>query len=94
MFNFEKYLLEIAAFAVIHLLMYWWCMCRRHRQFATHSPIAAEQESSTGEPSELVISNLQSLQAAGGESHIRVATMPLQVPVAETNYRAVSELVL
>ena len=91
---FEKYLLEIAAFAVIHvssLLVYWWCMRRRHRQFATHSPIAVEQESSTGEPSELVISNLQ---AAARESHIRVATVPLQVPVAEMDYRAVSELVL
>ena len=90
-------LFEIAAIAV--LLYVYWCTCRRRRQCGTHSRslivtgqpcIAAEQESSTGEPAELVISTLQSVpQAVERDGSIYV-----QAPVAETNRDAVAELAL
>ena len=93
--SFEEYLLEIVVIAGISLLLHW-CMCKaihsRSPAIAEQPCITAEQESSTGEPAELVISNLQPFQAVerdGEHYNIR-----MQVPVEETNRGATSKFVL
>ena len=84
---FQEYsVFEIAAIVMILLVCYW-CICKLN----PWSYNAAQQESGTGEPAELVISTLQPLQAAERESR---GCIRLQVPVAETNHGALSELVL
>lgn len=86
---FQEYLFEIAAVVLILLVCYW-CTYKQECQFA-QSCNATEQESDNEEPAELVISTLHPLQAAERETR---DCSCFQVPVAETNHGAVSELVL
>ena len=90
---FQEYsVFEIAAIVMILLVCYWWiCKLNPPALYYPWSYSAAQQESGTGEPAELVISTLQPLQAEERESR---GCIRLQVPVAETNHGTLSELVL
>ena len=90
-------LLEIATVAAILVLLWRACRCIKFIPIVSADQYydckqEAEQEAGYGEPAELVLKDVQPIQAMGSDENWRF--MQQLLPVTETNREATSELVL
>ena len=84
----EMYLIEIVCatvvICVVVLMQKRWCKFRDHN---TSMQDHAEEERGYGQPSELVLGNIQPKESSGNHSS-------MQVPIEETNAGSTAELAL